>query len=65
MTRPADMTQARDLVISNIKVAKDDVRGRLESGDRDWAALRKSLETYIDLQTAADVLSGQEAMERR
>lgn len=62
--RPANMTQAHGLVIGSVKVAKFDVQNRLESGDRDWAALRKALEKYIDYQTAADVLSGQTAMLR-
>lgn len=59
MARPRDIEPAHKHLIAQVTLAKADVIGRLESGNRDWEGLRKAVATYIDFQTGADVLSGQ------
>lgn len=50
---------ARDHALLNVKSLKCQIVAHVESGDRDWTALRRLVDCYADAQNAADVLSGQ------
>lgn len=64
LARPGALANVHNHLVEQTRAAKQDVMGRLESGNRDWDGLRKSLASYIEFQTAADVVSGQTPLER-
>lgn len=65
MARTQDVESAHSHLVQQVRAAKADVIGRLEGGDRDWDSLRRQVNRYIEFQTAADVLSGQEKLDTR
>lgn len=57
-----EVMRARELLLGNVAVAKQDLIQKIGGGHRVWAEVRAALEVYIDFQSAADVLAGYEAV---
>lgn len=51
--------RSRDDLLRRVVSLKKNIAAHLESGDRDFASLRRLIDDYADAQHAADVLSGQ------
>lgn len=62
--RESDVAQARTDIIKRVGVAKAELIGLIEGGDRDWPKVHAALSKYIDYQTAADVLGGMTKLEQ-
>ena len=51
------MQFAKETLVEKLRIIKADLIGRIESGDRDFVKQRELFKQYIELQTAADLIT--------